>query len=291
MSTLSYSSYYYDYQSYSSALTVAWLIALAVSVITIIGMWKIFVKAGKPGWAAIVPFYNMYILFEITWGEGIKFLFLLIPIANIYFIIVTYIKLAKAFGKTGGFAAGLVLLAPVFVNILGFGPDRYLGIPDGFGGFKQPGAQGYTQQPQQGYAQPGSYAQQPQQPQQGYPQQQQPQQRPPQQQGYPYPQQPQQRPPQQQGYPIRSSHKQRPRNSKVTPMRSNRNSVRRNSRVTLSAAAATASAATTGLLPIRSSRSNVRRNNRATLSAAAQQRPPQQPQQGQGPNTNPPAGR
>jgi hypothetical protein len=260
MSTLSYSSYYYDYQSYSSALTVAWLIALAVSVITIIGMWKIFVKAGKPGWAAIVPFYNMYILFEITWGEGIKFLFLLIPIANIYFIIVTYIKLAKAFGKTGGFAAGLVLLAPVFVNILGFGPDRYLGIPDGFGGFKQPGAQGYTQQPQQGYAQPGSYAQQPQQPQQGYPQPQQPQQRPPQQQGYPYPQQPQQRPPQQQGYPYPQQPQQRPPQQQGYPY-------------------------------AQQPQQRPPQQQGYPYPQQPQQRPPQQPQQGQGPNTNPPAGR
>jgi hypothetical protein len=46
------------------------LLGLAVAVLAIIGMWKVFEKAGEPGWAAIIPFYNSYVLFKITWGEG-----------------------------------------------------------------------------------------------------------------------------------------------------------------------------------------------------------------------------
>ena len=77
-----------------------------------------FTKAGKPGWAAIVPFYNLYILFEITWGNGLLFLLMLIPIVNSIVAIITMVKLAKAFGKGGGFAVGLIFLSLIFILIL-----------------------------------------------------------------------------------------------------------------------------------------------------------------------------
>ena len=102
---------------------------LALAVLGIVAMWKIFEKAGEPGWAAIIPFYNLYVLFKITWGEGWKFLFLLIPVANIVFAIITMVKLAKAFGKGGGFAVGLIFLGPIFYCILAFGQSQYLGVP------------------------------------------------------------------------------------------------------------------------------------------------------------------
>ena len=104
-------------------------LSLAVSILVILAMWKIFVKAGEPGWAAIIPFYNLYILFKIVYGNGWKFLLLLIPIANIVFLILVYGKLAKVFGKGNGFAVGLVLLPVVFLPILGFGDAKYQGIP------------------------------------------------------------------------------------------------------------------------------------------------------------------
>src|SRR5574344_3137400 len=89
----------------SPAVTI---VSLIISVLMIIGMWKMYVKAGKPGWASIVPFYNLYVLFEIAGMNGWMFLLLLVPIANIVFLIILYINLAKAFGKSGGFAAGLI---------------------------------------------------------------------------------------------------------------------------------------------------------------------------------------
>jgi hypothetical protein len=203
----------------AAAMWIVMLISFAIAAVTIIGLWKVFKKAGEPGWAALVPFYNLYILFKITWDNPIKFLLLLIPIANIYFLIVTYIKLAKAFGKSTGFAVGLILLSPIFFIMLGFDKSKYLGNPTlqtlpSSGNNQQPqyAQQAQPQQqypqppqqsrPQQGYAQPG-YPQQPQppRPQQGYPQPGYPQQPQRPQQGYPqpgYPQQPQ-RP--QQGYP------------------------------------------------------------------------------------------
>ena len=119
--------YNYDY-SYQASPGMSFL-GLAVSVLAIIAMWKIFEKAGEPGWAAIIPFYNLYVLFKITWGNGWKFLLLLIPIANIVFYIITMVKLAKAFGKSGGFAVGLVFLSVIFYCILAFDQSQYLGVP------------------------------------------------------------------------------------------------------------------------------------------------------------------
>jgi len=119
--------YSYDY-SYQASPGMTFL-SLALGVLAIVALWKIFVKAGEPGWAAIIPFYNLYVLFKITWGNGWKFLFLLIPIANIVFLIITMVKLAKAFGKSGGFAVGLIFLSVIFYCILAFDQSQYLGVP------------------------------------------------------------------------------------------------------------------------------------------------------------------
>ena len=120
-------NFYADY--YAQPRPGMTILSLALAVLGIVAMWKIFEKAGEPGWAAIIPFYNIYVLFEITWGNGWKFLFLLIPIANIVFAIITMVKLAKAFGKSGGFAVGLIFLSIIFYCILAFDKSEYLGVP------------------------------------------------------------------------------------------------------------------------------------------------------------------
>ena len=77
---------YYDYYDYSSAPAfnpLPTIISLVLCVFVLVCMWIIFRKAGKPGWAAIVPFYNLYVLFDITWGSGMRFLLMLIPLYNI----------------------------------------------------------------------------------------------------------------------------------------------------------------------------------------------------------------
>lgn len=192
---------YYDYYTYSSPPTfnpLPAIISLALCVFVLVCMWIVFRKAGKPGWAAIVPFYNLYVLFDITWGSGMRFLLLLIPIYNIVLGIQTQVRLARAFGKSGGFAAGLVFLPYIFVPLLAFGKETYQGVPVKAAPYQNNPYQnnpyqqgGYSQQPQQPYQNP--YSQQPQQgpygaaPQQGY---QQPQYNVPQQ-GYQQPQQPQ----------------------------------------------------------------------------------------------------
>ena len=103
------------------------VILLAIAVISLISMWKIFAKAGEAGWKALIPIYNMYVLFQITWGKGIYFLLMLIPLANFVILIITYVKLANAFGKSGAFAVGLVFLPAIFMPILAFGSAEYQG--------------------------------------------------------------------------------------------------------------------------------------------------------------------
>lgn len=183
---------YYDYYTYSSPPTfnpLPTIISLVLCVFVLVCMWIVFRKAGKPGWAAIVPFYNLYVLFDITWGSGMRFLLLLIPIYNIILSIQTQVRLARAFGKSGGFAAGLVFLPYIFIPLLAFGKETYQGVPVKAAPYQNNPYQqgGYSQQPQQPYQNP--YSQQPQYnvPQQGY---QQPQQYAAPQQ--PVPQQPQQ---------------------------------------------------------------------------------------------------
>lgn len=113
----------YDYDSASITSTII------INIISIVAMWRIFTKAGEKGWKAIIPFYNVYILFKLTWGSGIKFLFLLIPFFNIYVIIKTCINLARAFGRNGLFALGLVFLPNIFSLVLAFSDCEYLGVP------------------------------------------------------------------------------------------------------------------------------------------------------------------
>ena len=95
------------------------LVIFAICIVMIIAEWKLFKKAGQPGWAAIVPFYNAYVLTKITWGNGWLFLLGFLPLGNIIFLIFTWIKLAKAFGKGGGYAAGLFFVPFIFLPIAG----------------------------------------------------------------------------------------------------------------------------------------------------------------------------
>lgn len=103
------------------------IISLAVTVLVLVAQWKLFVRAGKPGWACLIPFYNMYCLFDIAWGTGWLFLLQFIPCVNFVVMIMLYIKLAKAFGQGTGFGIGLIFLNPIFIAILGFGSAEYIG--------------------------------------------------------------------------------------------------------------------------------------------------------------------
>jgi hypothetical protein len=105
------------------------IVGLLVAVLVIAGLWKIFTKAGKPGWAAIIPIYNLITLLQIAGKPLWWILLLFIPVVNIVIIVMIWISVAKAFGKGTGFALGLMFLSPIFVPILGFSDAQYSGTP------------------------------------------------------------------------------------------------------------------------------------------------------------------
>ena len=105
------------------------LVMLAIIIFVIAGLWKTFTKAGKPGWACLVPIYNMVVLLQIAGRPVWWFLILLIPFINIIVIFVVVMDIAKAFGKGAGFGLGLFFLGPIFYPILGFGSAQYEGAP------------------------------------------------------------------------------------------------------------------------------------------------------------------
>jgi hypothetical protein len=122
-----------DYGDYPSAGAAAgmgigiMIVYIAILLLMIISMWKIFSKAGKPGWAAIIPIYNAIVLLEIVDKPLWWIILMFIPIVNFVISIIVTVELAKKFGQSTGFAIGLILLAPIFYPILGFGSAQYQG--------------------------------------------------------------------------------------------------------------------------------------------------------------------
>jgi hypothetical protein len=103
------------------------LLYLAVIAFLIAANWKIFTKAGKPGWASLIPIYNIIVFLEIVGRPAWWVVLLFIPFVNFVVGVMVSIDLAKSFGKGTGFAVGLILLAPVFLLMLAFGSARYQG--------------------------------------------------------------------------------------------------------------------------------------------------------------------
>jgi len=93
----------------------------------IAAQWKIYTKANKPGWACIIPIYNIIVLLEIIGKPWWWLLLMLVPVVNIIFAIWMANLLSKSFGKNEGFTVGLVLLPIIFYPILGFGDASYIG--------------------------------------------------------------------------------------------------------------------------------------------------------------------
>lgn len=179
----------YSDSSFAGALVAIIFIALAMAILLVVAQWKIFTKAGKPGWHSIIPYLNVYDIYEICWSKnmaivGVVLLILsslgsgttsisesdsssvlntLIGIASFaYFVvnIVCQVKLAKSFGKSGAFAIGLIFLSPIFLCILAFGDSYYVGpggVPE-MSGYPQPGfGQGPVYGQNTGYSQAGGY--------------------------------------------------------------------------------------------------------------------------------------
>ena len=106
---------------------VCLVLVIAILVFLIASIWKVFVKAGQPGWAAIVPIYNVVVMLRIV-GRPLWWIVLFfIPLVNLVIGIILHIDLAKSFGKSAGFGVGLALLGFIFFPILGFGDARYVG--------------------------------------------------------------------------------------------------------------------------------------------------------------------
>jgi Family of unknown function (DUF5684) len=103
------------------------VIYLVIIVLGIAGMWKTFAKAGQPGWGAIIPFYNFYLMCKVAGWSGWWVLLLFIPPVNLIIAIFVGIDIAKNFGKGTGFGLGLAFLWVIFFPILGFSDARYIG--------------------------------------------------------------------------------------------------------------------------------------------------------------------
>lgn len=109
-----------------SAIPIFGLVFLVV-ILIVASVWKVFTKAGKPGWGCIVPIYNVILLLEIA-GKPLWWLILLfIPFVSIVIAVLVSIEVAKAFGKSSGFGVGLALLPFVFYPMLGFGSAQFQG--------------------------------------------------------------------------------------------------------------------------------------------------------------------
>ena len=103
-------------------------IVLIVWLINIIFQWKVFVKAGKPGWAALIPIYNVIVMFEIAGLPAWNVVLLFVPLLNVYILVKADINLSKNFGKPGMFALGLIFLPIVFWGILAFDSSVYIPV-------------------------------------------------------------------------------------------------------------------------------------------------------------------
>lgn len=103
------------------------LLYILVIVVEIAALWKVFVKAGHPGWAAIIPIYNTYILLKIAGRPAWWLILFFIPIVNFVIAIIVFNDISKSFGKGVGFTVGLILLGFIFIPILGFGSAQYRG--------------------------------------------------------------------------------------------------------------------------------------------------------------------
>lgn len=109
-------------------LTAVFLVFyLALLLVTIVGGWKMYAKAGQPGWAFIIPIFNFYILLKIAGRPWWWLIGMLIPLVNLVVVVIVWNDLSKSFGRGIGTTLGLFFLPVVFIPILGFGSAEYQG--------------------------------------------------------------------------------------------------------------------------------------------------------------------
>jgi len=113
-------------------ITAYLVIVIPIVLIAIVAIWRIFTKAGQPGWAVLIPFYNLYIYSQVVKRPGwwmLLYFASIIPVvgslAVLFVSIIDSLRLAKLFGKSSGFGVGIILLGVVFLPILAFGDADY----------------------------------------------------------------------------------------------------------------------------------------------------------------------
>ena len=119
-----YSTSYSTSGQVSPMFLIAWGV---VMLLMLAAMWKMFTKAGEPGWAILIPIYNLYVMCKIAGRPGWWLLLMLIPFVNFIVAIILYVDIAKNFGNGAGFAIGMLFLPFIFFPILGFGSAQYQG--------------------------------------------------------------------------------------------------------------------------------------------------------------------
>jgi hypothetical protein len=123
------------------AIVFLFVFVFAIVIFFIITYWKIFEKAGRPGWEVLIPVYNYFIMMKIIGKPWWWLLLMCIPIVNFVFIVMAVNMLSKSFGKDEGYTVGLLLLGVVFYPLLAFGDARYIGPygdPAAFAAAQQP---------------------------------------------------------------------------------------------------------------------------------------------------------
>ncbi len=108
-----------------SVIAAVSAIYFALLILFFVSLWKIFSKAGQPGWASIVPVYNLYVILKIAGKPGWWLLLFLVPLVNFIIFVMAMMGMAKNFGKDGLFAVGMILLSFVFYPILAFGDAKF----------------------------------------------------------------------------------------------------------------------------------------------------------------------
>ncbi len=101
-------------------------IAVALVVFLFISWWKMYTKAGRPGWSNLIPIYGWVEFFNVAWGNGVYFLFMLVPGVNVLVAILSVQKLSEAFGHGIGYTLGLFFFPWIFIPILGLGKSKHL---------------------------------------------------------------------------------------------------------------------------------------------------------------------
>lgn len=119
--------YSYTYNPNVQMSPLVAIVTLVVCVLMLAAVWRIFAKAGEPGWCALIPIVNTWKEFKIVTGSGWKMFFMLIPLFNIIYAFVFLWKFSKAFGHGLGMFLLLLFCSPLALLILGFGRSRYYG--------------------------------------------------------------------------------------------------------------------------------------------------------------------